>query len=65
LYRNKRGRPRRLTSSRVVAEARRAGAEDGIEALTMRRLAKALGVLPNALYTYFLDKGRDPRRRSR
>jgi TetR/AcrR family transcriptional regulator, tetracycline repressor protein len=50
------GRPRRLTSSRVVAEARRIGAEEGIEALTMRRLADALGVLPNALYTYFPDK---------
>jgi TetR/AcrR family tetracycline transcriptional repressor len=52
----KAGRPRRLTSSRVVAEARRIGAEEGIEALTMRRLADALGVLPNALYTYFPDK---------
>jgi TetR/AcrR family transcriptional regulator, tetracycline repressor protein len=50
------GRPRRLTSSRVVAEARRIGAEEGIEALTMRRLADVLGVLPNAIYTYFPDK---------
>jgi AcrR family transcriptional regulator len=39
-----------------VAEARRIGAEEGIEALTMRRLADALDVLPNALYTYFPDK---------
>jgi TetR/AcrR family tetracycline transcriptional repressor len=39
-----------------VAEARRIGAEEGIEALTMRRLADALGVMPNALYTYFPDK---------
>jgi TetR/AcrR family tetracycline transcriptional repressor len=52
----KTGRPRRLTSSRVVAEARKIGAEEGSEALTMRRLADALGVLPNALYTYFPDK---------
>jgi TetR/AcrR family tetracycline transcriptional repressor len=52
----KTGRPRRLTSSRVVAEARRIGAREGVEALTMRRLADALGVLPNALYTYFPDK---------
>jgi TetR/AcrR family transcriptional regulator, tetracycline repressor protein len=52
----KTGRPRRLTGSRVVAEARRIGAKEGIEALTMRRLADALGVLPNALYTYFPDK---------
>jgi TetR/AcrR family transcriptional regulator, tetracycline repressor protein len=50
------GRPRRLTSSQVVAEARRIGAEEGVEALTMRRLADALDVLPNALYTYFPDK---------
>jgi TetR/AcrR family tetracycline transcriptional repressor len=52
----KTGRPRLLTSSRVVAEARRIGAAEGIEALTMRRLADVLGVLPNALYTYFADK---------
>jgi TetR/AcrR family tetracycline transcriptional repressor len=52
----KSGRPRRLTSSRVVAEARRIGAQEGVEALTMRRLADALDVLPNTLYTYFPDK---------
>jgi TetR/AcrR family tetracycline transcriptional repressor len=39
-----------------VAEARRIGAEEGLGSLTMRRLADALGVLPNALYTYFPDK---------
>jgi TetR/AcrR family transcriptional regulator, tetracycline repressor protein len=39
-----------------VAEARRIGAQEGVDALTMRRLADALGVLPNALYTYFPDK---------
>jgi TetR/AcrR family transcriptional regulator, tetracycline repressor protein len=50
------GRPRRLTGSLVVAVARRIGAEEGIEALTMRRLADALGVMPNTLYTYFPDK---------
>jgi TetR/AcrR family transcriptional regulator, tetracycline repressor protein len=50
------GRPRRLTPGRVVAEARRIGADKGIDALTMRRLADALGVMPNALYTYFPDK---------
>jgi TetR/AcrR family transcriptional regulator, tetracycline repressor protein len=52
----KTGRPRRLTMGRVVAEARRIGAAEGIEALTMRRLAEALGVKPNALYTYFPHK---------
>ena len=39
-----------------MATARRIGAQRGVEALTMRRLAAALGVLPNALYTYFPDK---------
>jgi TetR/AcrR family transcriptional regulator, tetracycline repressor protein len=39
-----------------VKEARRIGAQQGVEALTMRRLANALGVMPNALYTYFPDK---------
>jgi TetR/AcrR family tetracycline transcriptional repressor len=32
------------------------GAEEGADSLTMRRLADALGVLPNTLYTYFPDK---------
>ena len=50
------GRPRRLTRQQVVDEARRIGAEEGVQALTMRRLAQALGVLPNTLYTYFPDK---------
>jgi TetR/AcrR family transcriptional regulator, tetracycline repressor protein len=45
-----------LTRDRVVAAARRIGADRGVEALTMRRLAVALGVMPNALYTYFPDK---------
>jgi AcrR family transcriptional regulator len=50
------GRPPRLTRGRVVAEARRIGAEQGLERLTLRRLARALGVMPNALYTYLPDK---------
>jgi AcrR family transcriptional regulator len=36
--------------------ARRIAAQQGVESLTMRRLAHALGVMPNALYTYFPDK---------
>jgi TetR/AcrR family transcriptional regulator, tetracycline repressor protein len=51
-----RGRPRLLTRNRVVTEARRIGAEEGAEAFSMRRLAEALGVTPNTLYTYFSDK---------
>jgi AcrR family transcriptional regulator len=50
------GRPPRLTRSDVLAVARHIGARQGIERLTMRRLAEALGVMPNALYTYFPDK---------
>jgi TetR/AcrR family tetracycline transcriptional repressor len=50
------GRPPRLTSHQVVAEARRIAARQGVESLTMRRLADALGVMPNALYTYFPGK---------
>ena len=40
----------------MLAVARRLGARDGVESLSMRRLAEALGVMPNALYTYFPDK---------
>jgi TetR/AcrR family transcriptional regulator, tetracycline repressor protein len=50
------GRPPRLTRSHVLAVARQIGARQGTEGLTMRRLAEALGVRPNALYTYFPDK---------
>jgi TetR/AcrR family tetracycline transcriptional repressor len=39
-----------------VAAARRIAATHGVEGLSMRRLADALGVMPNALYTYFPDK---------
>jgi AcrR family transcriptional regulator len=39
-----------------VVAARRITAHQGIERLTMRRLADGLGVMPNALYTYFPDK---------
>jgi TetR/AcrR family tetracycline transcriptional repressor len=50
------GRPQRLTRDQVVSTARRIAAGEGIGKLTMRRLADALGVMPNALYTYFPDK---------
>ena len=50
------GRPPRLTREEVLAIARRIGARQGVEGLTMRRLAGELGVMPNALYTYFPDK---------
>jgi AcrR family transcriptional regulator len=40
-----------------VAAARGIAARQGVDGLTMRRLADALGVMPNSLYTYFADKG--------
>jgi AcrR family transcriptional regulator len=55
-------RPRRrgprpgLTVDDVVAEAIAIADEDGLEGLTMRRLAHALGVWPMALYTYVPGK---------
>jgi TetR/AcrR family transcriptional regulator, tetracycline repressor protein len=50
------GRPPRLTRRHVVVAARRIAARQGVEKLTMRRLAAAVGVMPNALYSYFPDK---------
>jgi TetR/AcrR family tetracycline transcriptional repressor len=50
------GRPPRLSAQQVVEAARQVAAERGVEGLTMRRLADALSVMPNALYTYFPDK---------
>lgn len=40
----------------MLAVARRLGARLGVESLSMRLLAEAVGVMPNALYTYFPDK---------
>jgi AcrR family transcriptional regulator len=50
--------PLRAVSSTSARLRRRSqsGAAQGIEGLTLRRLASALGVVPNAPYTYFLDK---------
>ena len=39
----------------MLAAARRI-ADDGVDHLTMRRLAGELGVMPNTLYSYFPDK---------
>jgi TetR/AcrR family tetracycline transcriptional repressor len=40
----------------VLAAARRIADDEGVDRLTMRRLAAELGVMPNALYTYVSDK---------
>ena len=45
-----------LSRELVLAAARRIADEEGVDRLTMRRLAAELGVLPNALYTYVPDK---------
>jgi TetR/AcrR family transcriptional regulator, tetracycline repressor protein len=50
------GRPPRLTRGEVVAAARGIAAKQGADSVTMRQLADALGVMPNALYTYFPNK---------
>jgi AcrR family transcriptional regulator len=45
-----------LTRELVLAAARRIADTEGVDRLTMRRLAAELDVLPNALYTYVPDK---------
>ncbi|WNI22981.1 TetR/AcrR family transcriptional regulator [Streptomyces sp. ITFR-16] len=50
------GRPRRLDPDAMVATARRIIEEEGVAALSMRRVAKELGSTPMALYHYVQDK---------
>jgi len=45
-----------LSRGPVLEAARRIADEEGVDHLTMRRLAAELGVMPNALYTYFPHK---------
>lgn len=45
-----------VTRDEVLDAAHRLARRDGIEQLSMRKLAAALGVAPNALYTYFPTK---------
>jgi TetR/AcrR family transcriptional regulator, tetracycline repressor protein len=45
-----------LDSAMILAEARVVAEREGVEQLTMRRLAERLGVAPNALYSHFADK---------
>jgi AcrR family transcriptional regulator len=49
-------RRRQLTRERVVAEALAIIAHHGVQALTMRRLADRLGVVPGALYHHVRNK---------
>jgi AcrR family transcriptional regulator len=45
-----------LSRGPVLEAARRIADDEGVDRLTMRRLAAELGVMPNALYTYFPHK---------
>ena len=45
-----------LSRETVLAAARRIADDEGVDRLTMRRLAGELGVMPNALYSYVPDK---------
>jgi TetR/AcrR family tetracycline transcriptional repressor len=49
-------RRHQLTRERVVAEALAVIAQDGVQALTMRRLAARVGVVPGALYHHVRNK---------
>jgi TetR/AcrR family tetracycline transcriptional repressor len=46
----------RLTKAAVAERALRLGDEEGLEAVTVRRLAQELGVTPMALYWHFKNK---------
>lgn len=50
------GRPRRVDTETIVATARRILAEEGVAALSMRRVAKEVGTTPMALYHHVRDK---------
>src|SRR5437763_7240603 len=52
-----RSRRRPLTRERVVAKAIALADQDGIEALSMRRLGQALGVEAMSLYNHVANKG--------
>ena len=53
---NNQDRRHQLTRERVVAEALAVIAHNGVQALTMRRLADRLGVVPGALYRHVRNK---------
>jgi TetR/AcrR family transcriptional regulator, tetracycline repressor protein len=45
-----------LTRAVVVAAARRIADDEGLDALTLRRLARETGVTPNTIYSHVADK---------
>ncbi len=50
------GRPRRIERRQIVDVARRILQEEGVAALSMRRVAKEVGATPMALYHHVRDK---------
>lgn len=52
----RRGRPPRLTRAEIVAAARRVLEDEGVAALTMRRVAREVGSAPMGLYHHVADK---------
>jgi len=52
----RRARNRREMQEAILAEARRVVSEDGVDALSVRGIARALGYSSGALYEYFRDK---------
>ncbi|MFC8278054.1 TetR/AcrR family transcriptional regulator [Streptomyces sp. NPDC057271] len=50
------GRPPRLSRDAILAAAQRVLDEEGVEHLSMRRLARELSSTPMALYRHVLDK---------
>ncbi|MFD9907926.1 TetR/AcrR family transcriptional regulator [Streptomyces sp. NPDC059063] len=50
------GRPRRIEPETIVGTARRILQEEGVAALSMRRVAKEVGTTPMALYHHVRDK---------
>ena len=51
-----RGRPPRISRAEIVETARRIVDAEGVDRLTMRRLAKEIGSTPMALYHHVRDK---------
>ncbi|GAB2973492.1 TetR/AcrR family transcriptional regulator C-terminal domain-containing protein [Streptomyces pseudoechinosporeus] len=50
------GRPRRIEARQIVDVARRIIQEEGVDAVSMRRVAKEVGTTPMALYHHVRDK---------
>ncbi|QTD98400.1 TetR/AcrR family transcriptional regulator [Streptomyces cyanogenus] len=50
------GRPARISREEIIRTARRIVAEEGVDRLTMRRLATGIGSTPMALYHHVRDK---------